>query len=152
MNSEAASLIRILIADDHRLVRLGIVALLEGVAGLTVVAEAESGEEAVARFREHRPDICLMDLRMPGMSGYEAIRAILEEQPDAKILVLSTYDGDEDIHRALEIGARGYVFKDITRPQLAEAVHTVFAGQQYLAPAVRQKLAERENCSSLSAR
>ncbi len=144
--------IRILIADDHRLVRLGIVALLEEVAGVSVVAEAESGEEAVTRFREQRPDLCLMDLRMPGMSGYEAMRLILAEQPDAKILVLSTYDGDEDIHRALEIGARGYVFKDITRTQLAEAVQTIYSGQQYLAPAVRQKLAERDNCSALSAR
>lgn len=152
MNGSTGSPLRILIADDHRLVRMGIVAMLEGVPGLRVVAEAESGAEAVARFREHQPDICLLDLRMPVLSGFEAIRAILAEFPQARILVVSTYDGDEDIHRALEAGARGYVFKDIVRAELAEAVRVICAGREYLAPAVRRKLAEREDCSSLSTR
>ncbi len=144
--------LRLLIADDHRLVRMGIVAMLEGVPELTVVAEAESGEEALAQYKAHRPDVCLMDLRMPAMNGFEAIRAIRQEFPDARILVLSTYDGDEDIHRALEAGAKGYVFKDIARQELGAAVKAIAAGGEYLAPGVQRKLAERESSAALSAR
>ena len=105
--------IRIMIADDHPVVREGFAAMIETEPDMSVVGQARSGEEALELFRRVRPDVTLMDLRMPGMGGVEAIRAIRREFPDSRLIVLTTYDGDEDIYRALEAGAQAYLLKDM---------------------------------------
>lgn len=110
--------IRIMVVDDHQIVRTGLMALIGTQHDMTVVAQAASGEEAVKLFRRHEPDVTLMDLRLPGMSGAEAIGAIRQEYPAAKFIVLTTFDGDEDIHRALAAGARGYLLKSMARRRI----------------------------------
>ena len=144
--------IRILVADDHKVVRMGIVAMLESEPTLQVVAQSETGEAAVELYREHRPDVAVIDLRMPGIGGFEAIRRICADFSGARILVLTTSDGDEDIHRALQAGASGYLFKDADDAELSDAVLAVHNGEQYLPAAVRQKLAEREDGQRISER
>ncbi|MDE3032885.1 MAG: response regulator transcription factor, partial [Acidobacteriota bacterium] len=125
--------IRLLIVDDHPVVRDGLVAILHlAEPDLVVAGEAGDGREAVTRWRELRPSVTIMDLQLPGQSGVEAIEAIRKEDPDARILVLTTFDGDADIQRALEAGARGYLLKSVRRPILLEAVRAVAAGQRYL--------------------
>ena len=135
--------IRVLIADDHPIVRAGLAALVNDHPRMRLVAEAGSGEEAVALAMTHHPDVILMDLRMPGMSGVEAIHAIRSSWPDARVIVLTTYDGDEDIYRALQAGARAYLLKDASRAELLEAVEAVHRGEKRIPPDVGAKLAER---------
>ena len=123
MNLEPTDRIKLLIVDDHPIVRDGLVAILhEGEPDLEVVGEAGDGREAVAAWRKLQPTVTIMDLQLPGQSGVEAILAIRREDPDARILVLTTFDGDADIQRALEAGARGYLLKSVRRAILIEAV------------------------------
>lgn len=133
--------IRVMTVDDHPIFRDGLAALLGLHADLDLVAEAGNGAEAVALFRTHRPDVTLMDLSMPGMGGAEAIRAITAAFADARIVALTTYEGDADIHRALEAGARGYLLKDVLRNEVVEAVRAVHRGERVLPGAVAQRLA-----------
>jgi DNA-binding NarL/FixJ family response regulator len=134
--------IRVLAADDHPLIRAGLVAFLATEPDLRVVAEAANGEEALEKYRELRPDIVLMDLSMPVMDGLSATRAILDEFPDARVIVLTTYDGDEDIHRALDAGARGYLLKDMVAADVLNVIRTVHGGRRGIPHAVAAKLAE----------
>ena len=144
--------IRLLIADDHLVVRMGLRSMVDPQAGMVVVAEAANGREAIELFREHKPDIALMDLRMPVMGGVEATIAIREEFPDARVIVLTTYDGDENIYRALRAGAMAYLLKDIPRGEFLDDVRTVHSGQYCIPPAVAARLAQRMPYSELSCR
>jgi DNA-binding NarL/FixJ family response regulator len=138
----APSVIRIMTADDHPIYRDGLAALIGAYTDLLLVAEASNGREALERFREHRPDVTLMDLSMPLMGGVEAIAAITAEFPDAQIIALTTWDGDTDIHRALEAGARGFLLKDMVSEEVAQAIRQVHAGGRAIPTAVAQRLAE----------
>jgi two-component system NarL family response regulator len=144
--------IRILLVDDHFLVRMGLSGTINAEQDMTVVAEAENGREALSQFRRFRPDVTLMDLRLPGMDGIQATGAIRAEHPDARVIVLSTYDGDEDIHRALEAGAAGYLLKEIQREDLLRAIREVHAGQSCLPQAVAARLAQRPHGCALTGR
>jgi DNA-binding NarL/FixJ family response regulator len=134
--------ITILTADDHPLIRSGLAAVIGAEPGLLVVAEAANGEEAIEAYARLHPDIVLMDLRMPVMDGLTATRAILADDPNAHIIVLTTYDGDEDIHRALAAGARGYLLKDMMRTDLLGAIRAVHRGQRGIPAPVAARLAE----------
>jgi DNA-binding NarL/FixJ family response regulator len=134
--------IRVLVADDHPVVRQGLAGVIAQHPELTLVADAANGREALERFREHRPDVVLMDLRMPVMDGVSAIEAIRAESPDARILALTTYEGDVDIHRALEAGARGYLLKDMLLTEVLNAIRAVHRGERVIPTAVAAKLAE----------
>jgi two-component system NarL family response regulator len=144
--------IRILIADDHPMIRAGLEASISPETDLTVVAAAADGEQAVLRFREHQPDITLMDLRMPGMGGVAAIRTIRGEFPRAKIVVLSTYQGDEDIFRALDAGATTYLLKDTLAHDLIRVIREVADGCRSIPPEIAQRLADRLLSPTLTAR
>lgn len=133
---------RVLVVDDHALFRTGVANIINQEPDLHVVAEAGNGADAVAAYDQHRPDVTLLDLRMPVMEGVEAVRRIRERDPQAKVIVLTTYDTDEDISRALRAGAKAYVLKDITAEALIACIHDVLAGKTYLAPAAAAKLAE----------
>jgi two-component system NarL family response regulator len=128
--------IRILVADDHSLFREGLVIILNNQPHMKVVAECGDGNDAVALALEHVPDLTILDLQMPGLSGAAATAAILEKLPAAKILLLTTFDGDEDIHRAMHAGARGYLLKGIKKEELIHAVWEVHDGRRYLSPVV----------------
>jgi DNA-binding NarL/FixJ family response regulator len=134
--------ITILTADDHPLIRDGLAAVLRAESGLQVVAEAANGEEAIEAYARLHPDIVLMDLRMPVMDGLTATRAILADDPNARIIVLTTYDGDEDIYRALSAGARGYLLKDMMRTDLLGVIRAVHRGQRGIPAPVAARLAE----------
>ena len=142
MTVPAGSPITILTADDHPLIRDGLAAVLRAETGLQVVAEAANGEEAIEAYARLRPNIVLMDLRMPVMDGLTATRAILADDPNARIIVLTTYDGDEDIHRALAAGARGYLLKDMMRTDLLNVIRAVHGGQRGIPAPVAARLAE----------
>jgi two-component system, NarL family, response regulator len=144
--------IRVMIADDHPIVRAGIAALLGNEPDMSVVAEAGDGGEAVARYGEHRPDVLLMDLRMPVMDGVAASKAILDAHPGARILVLTSYEGDADIYRALSAGACGYLIKDMVGAEVVAAVRTVSSGRRVIPPAVAARLAEFTPRIDLTAR
>ena len=144
--------IRLLIADDHPALREGLSALLERQADLQVVAMAADGQQAVALVRHHQPDVILMDLRMPCLEGADAVAAICEEWPEARIIILTTYDGDEDIYRALRAGAKGYLLKDAPCEELFTAIRQVHQGQKYIMSQVAQKLTERFQSSELTER
>jgi two-component system NarL family response regulator len=144
--------IRILIVEDHAIVRQGLVALLQTVPEFSVVAEAADGTEAVALFRERRPDVTLMDLRLQKMNGVDAIVKIRSEFPEARIVVLTTFDGDEDIYRALAAGARGYLLKGMTGDELMDAIRVVHAGQSRIPAPVAERLAERMSGPALTGR
>lgn len=146
------SLIHVLIVDDHVMVAQGLTTLLESQSDIKVIGRASNGREALNLFRQYQPDIVLMDLRMPEMGGVEATIAIRAEFKQARIIVLTTYDGDEDIYRGLQAGARGYVLKDAEAQELLSAIQVVHAGQQYIPPAVGAKLAERMGIPQLSDR
>ena len=135
--------IRILVVEDHSVVRQGIISILSQEDDLTVIAEAKNGLEAVELHQEHQPDLTLMDLRMPRLEGVDAITKIRANSPDAHIIILTTYDTDEDIYRGLHAGARGYVLKDTTASELIHAIRTVHNGKRYIPPEVALKLAER---------
>jgi DNA-binding NarL/FixJ family response regulator len=135
--------VRVLLVDDHPVVRAGLHGMLSAEPDLEVVAEAGSGDEAVVLAARHRPDVVLMDLRMPGMDGATATARIAAELPEVKVLVLTTYDTDGDIVRAVEAGAAGYLLKDTPREQLADAVRAAARGETVLAPPVAAKLMTR---------
>jgi len=135
--------IKVLIVDDHPIMRVGIAAIIEATPDMTVVAQAGSGEEAVELFEKHLPDITLMDLRLPGMSGVDAIRAVIARHRNAKFVVLTTYEGDEDIHQALEAGARSYIIKGMPHEALISALRRVHAGGRFLPQPVSRALNSR---------
>lgn len=132
----------VLVVDDHALVRTGVANIISNEPDLHVIAEAANGAEAVAAFERYRPDVTLLDLRMPVMEGVEAVRQIRLLEPTAKVIVLTTYDTDEDITRALKAGAKAYILKDISAAALIACIHDVLAGKTYLAPTAAAKLAE----------
>ncbi|HTW78276.1 MAG TPA: response regulator transcription factor [Terracidiphilus sp.] len=144
--------IKVLIVDDHPIMRVGIAAIVEATPDMTAVAQAGSGEEAVELFEKHLPDITLMDLRLPGMSGVEAIRTIMARHPHAKFVVLTTYEGDEDIHQALQAGARSYIIKGMPHDALVNALRRVQAGGRFLPQPVSRALNSRIPNSDLSSR
>ncbi len=150
MNSESGP-IRILSVDDHPLIRQGIAALVALQADMKVVAEAENGREAIQQFRLHRPDITLMDLQMPQMSGFDAITAIRGEFPEARIIVLTTYAGDAQALRALKAGARAYLLKDTLHKELLGTIRAVHAGKKSLSAEVSFQLAEHATEEALTA-
>ena len=134
---------KVLLVDDHALLRTGVANIINQESDLHVVAEATNGVEGLQAFKTHRPDVTLLDLRMPVMEGVEAVQEIRAIDPQAKVIVLTTYDADEDIARALQAGAKAYILKDIAADDLIACVHAVLAGKTYLAPAAAAKLAER---------
>jgi two-component system, NarL family, response regulator len=144
--------IRVLLADDHVVVRMGLRSMVESDSALLVVGEAANGEEALERYRQLKPDVVLMDLRMPRVGGVEAISAICAEDPRANILVLTTYDGDESIYQALKSGAHGYLLKDVAKDEFIFAVKKVAQGEYYLPQAVAARLAKRVPAGDLSQR
>jgi DNA-binding NarL/FixJ family response regulator len=144
--------LRILIVDDHYVVRMGLLALVETEPDLEVVGEAANGKEAVELFLKLAPDLVLMDVRMPGVDGIEATRKICELSPGVRILMLSTYDGDADIYKALQGGASGYVLKNSTRDTLIPAIRAVAIGQRWIPPEVANRLAGRKMFEELTSR
>ncbi len=148
--STSSDLIRILSVDDHPLLRDGIAALVASQPDMKVVAEGSNGREAIQQFRAHRPDVTLMDLQMPEMSGLDAIIAIRGESPDARIIVLTTYDGDVQALRALQAGARAYLLKNLVHKELLETIRAVHAGRKMLSPHVSYELAEHATDDALT--
>ena len=144
--------IRVLCVDDHRIVREGIALIITRQPDMEVVGSAADGEEAVAQFKRHRPDVTLMDLQLPAMTGLEAIKAIREDDPDARIIVLTMYQGDEDIHRALSAGATTYLLKDTLSDDLIRFVREVHAGRRPIRPEVKARLDERASQPTLTPR
>jgi len=147
-----AESIQIMVVDDHHIVRQGLVALIGTLPGMQVVAQASDGEQAVDLYRTYRPDITLMDLRLPNKNGVDAIAQIREEFPAARIIVLTTFDGDEDIYRALQAGAKGYLLKGMNADELTEAIRAVHAGKSRIPAVVAERLAERMGGPSLTGR
>ena len=144
--------ISIMIVEDHFVVRAGLTAIINSQSDMFTVAEAGNGRQAVELFEQHRPDVTLMDLRIPALNGIEAIAAIIKQSPRAKIIVLSTYGGDEEIFKALQAGARAYFLKDVKGQDLINAIRAVYAGQRPLPPEIASRLAERIPRSELSPR
>ena len=144
--------IRIIVIDDQAVVRQGFVALINTVPDMTVVAEGINGREAIDLYREHRPDVMLMDLRMPLMGGVEAIASIRRESPAARIIVLTAFDGDEEIYRSLQAGAQGYLLKDMFFEELEDAIRTVHGGGRRIPGVVAERLAGRMSGSDLTGR
>ena len=144
--------VRILVVDDHHVVRKGLVALLASIPTVEVIGEASDGIEAVAAFATLRPDVTLMDLRLPRMGGVEAITQIRRESPGARIIVLTTFDGDEDIYRSLQAGAKAYLLKGMTTDELVSTIHAVDAGRTRIPAEIAEKLAERMAWQELTAR
>ena len=144
--------IRVLCVDDHPIVREGIAAVIATQDDIVAVGEAGDGQTAVAQYRQLKPDVVVMDLRMPGTGGVEATIQIRKEFPTARIIVLTTYEGDEDIHRALEAGAQGYILKDSVRRELLQTIREVYAGRRHISPAMATCLAEHTPRMSLSPR
>jgi DNA-binding NarL/FixJ family response regulator len=149
--SNVPKLIRILAVDDHALLRKGLAAVINAEPDLKLVAEAANGEDAIEKFRTHRPDVVLMDLQMPGLNGIEATVRILSEFPEARIIVLTTYNGDAQVLRALRAGARGYLLKGHDR-ELMETIHAVYEGRKRIPPEVAAELAEHATDDELSER
>jgi len=144
--------IRIMVIDDQAVVRQGFVSLIGTVSDMEIVAEGSNGREAVELFRQHQPDITLIDLRMPLMSGVEAIGEIRREFPGARIIVLTTYDGDEDIYRSVQAGAQGYLLKDMFFEELESAIRKVHGGARLIPGSVAERLAARMSSSELTSR
>lgn len=144
--------IRLLSVDDHPLFQEGIAALVESQADLVLAGTAANGREAIQQFRKHRPDVTLMDLRLPDMSGIDAMIGIRTEFPEARIIILTTFEGDVEIQRALEAGARGYLLKSMPPLELAEGIRQVHAGRKRIPPEVAAQLAEHFSEESLTAR
>jgi DNA-binding NarL/FixJ family response regulator len=144
--------IRVMLVDDHPAFRKGLSALLDSQPDLEVVAEAGDGCQAIDLFRQNKPDVLLMDLRLPGMGGVEVILAIRKEFPEARVIVLTTFDTDEDIYRAMQSGAKSYLLKDTAEDELAEAIRAVHAGEQKLPARVADRLAVRQKRAELSHR
>ena len=150
--SSVPNVIRILAADDHPLLRKGIASLVNGEPDMKLIAEASNGEEAVEKFRLHRPDVTLMDLQMPGLNGIEAIIRILGEFPGARIIVLTTYKGDAQVKGALRAGARAYVLKGNVHLELLETIRSVHEGRKRIPPEIATELAEHATEDDLSVR
>src|SRR5262249_34649599 len=148
----ATAQIQILTVDDHPLLREGIAAVIHGEADMVIVGEAANGAEAVEMFRKKRPDVALMDLQMPGVNGIEAIAAIRQEHPQARIIVLTTYEGDVLARRALKAGATGYILKDMIRTELLEAIRAVHGGRRYIPRKIAAELAEHYTEDDLTER
>jgi DNA-binding NarL/FixJ family response regulator len=146
------STIRVLVVDDHPLMRVGIVAIINAAPSMTVIGQAGSGEEAMRLYDQHLPDLTLMDLRLPGISGVETIRAIRGKHRNARFVVLTTYEGDEDIYQALEAGAQGYLVKGMPYETLLSALKKVHSGGRYVPAPVAQALLSRTPDSELSHR
>ncbi len=144
--------LKVMLVDDHYLVRMGLASVIAVEPDMAVCAEASSGEQAQALFRTHRPDVTLMDLRLPGMSGAETIHAIRSEFPDARFVMLSTYVCDEEVYGALQAGAMAYLVKSVQRDELITAIRKAAAGQRHIPPEVAARLADRVARSQLSAR
>lgn len=144
--------IRVLVVEDHNVVRQGLVALLKVAGDIDVVGEAADGIEAIAQFRRHQPDIALIDLRLPRLGGVDAITTIRKEAPHARFIVLTTYDGDEDIYRALKAGAKAYLLKGMSSEELMAAIRAVHAGKSHIPPAIAERLAERMGSEELTPR
>lgn len=144
--------IRILIADDHHVLRDGLAAIIRQEIDLDVVGEVGDGRQAVELWKKQRPDVTLMDLRMPGLDGVNAIYEIRAVDPGARIIVLTTFDGDEDIYRGLRAGAKSYLLKDVRREELFQCIREVHAGRTFVPPAIAAKLAERLPGDELSPR
>jgi two-component system, NarL family, response regulator len=152
MTMENLVKIKVLIVDDHPIMRVGIAAIINGRADMVTVGQAGTGEEAVDLFERCRPDVTLMDLRLPGMSGVDVIRTIRSKHPEALFVVLTTYEGDEDIYQALEAGARAYIIKGMPHQALADALRRVYSGGRFLPSPVSRALAARTPDSDLSSR
>jgi two-component system NarL family response regulator len=144
--------IRVLVVDDHPPMRMGLVALIKSQPGMEVIAEASDGEEAIEVYDDVQPDVVLMDLRMPGMGGVEAILAICKKHPDARLIVLSTYDLDEDIHRAIQSGAKSYLLKDMSTEEIVSTIRDVYAGDALLPREVAERLTRSEQRDQLTER
>lgn len=144
--------LKVLIADDHAVVRIGLRASLEMEPDIQVVAEAGSGEQALAQFRKHRPDVVLMDLRMPGLDGIQTTAALGRETPPARVIVISTFQGGDDILRAMQAGAMTYLPKSVPREELIKAVRAIAKGETYLPNVVASRLAERLRRPDLTVR
>lgn len=144
--------IRVLIVEDHNVVRQGLVALINLAEGIQVVGEAADGAEAIAQFRKHQPDVTMIDLRLPKMGGVDVIQRVRSESPNARFVVLTTYDGDEDIYRALKSGAKAYLLKGMTSEELITTIREVAAGKSHIPPAIAERLAERMGTEDLTPR
>jgi len=144
--------ISLLVVDDHAMVRMGLKAMLALEADFEVLAEAEDAGEAVVRYREHRPDIVLLDLRMPGGSGVVVVRKIMSEFPAARIIMLTSFDLEEEVFQSLDAGAKGYVLKSVGRDELNGAIRRVHGGERCIPPAIEQRLVERARNEPLSLR
>jgi len=140
--AEQTEVLGILCVDDHPLVRKGIAAILANEKDMKLIAEAGSGAEAVEAFRQFHPDVTLMDLRMPGMDGIETTKEIRKIDPDAKIIALTSYDGDQEIYRALEAGVRGYILKESVHTEIVRAIRVVQSGKRLMPPEVAERLSE----------
>ncbi len=145
-------MIRVLIIEDHNVVRQGLIALINLAEGIKVVGEAADGVEAIAQFRKHQPDVALVDLRLPKMGGVEVIQRVRSETPNARFVVLTTYDGDEDIYRALKSGAKAYLLKGMTSEELISTIREVAAGKSHIPAAIAERLAERMGTEDLTPR
>ncbi len=148
--SDDPTKIRILVVDDHPLLRQGIAGLVADQSDMSLVAEASDGREAIQQFRAHRPDVALMDIQMPDMNGLDAIIAIRNEFPEARIIVLTTYTGDVQVLRALKAGARGYLLKNSLHKELLETIRAVHAGKKSLSPEASYQLAEHATDDALT--
>lgn len=147
-----SSKIRILVAEDHLVARVGVIAIINRQPDMLVVAEASNGRQAVERYRKHLPDVTLLDLRMPLLSGVDVALVIRKEFPDARLIALTSYGGDEDIRRALAAGVQAYLTKDVLRNELLQTIRTVHAGGTYLPPAVAAVLEAQGDSPTLSKR
>jgi two-component system, NarL family, response regulator len=144
--------IRLLIADDHLILRYGVASFIDQQPDMRIVAEAANGHEVVELYRRHRPDVTLMDLRMPGAGGVDAITAIRKQDPDARIIVLTIHRGDEAVYQAIRAGARGYLLKDVPFEELLDAIRDVHAGKHRFPPEIASKMAERIRHDELTPR
>ena len=148
--SEGAGAIRILVVDDHAVVREGVDALVRRQTDMRIVAQATNGREAIEQFRAHRPDVTLMDLQMPEMSGLDALIALRGEFPEARIIVLTTYKGDLQVLRAIKAGARAYLLKNALHKELLDTIRAVHAGKKYVSPEASYELAEHAGDDALT--
>lgn len=152
MNKQESKRIRILIVDDHPVVRAGLSSMLATQPGIDVVGSASSGEEALEMVRRDMPDLLLLDLRMPGMSGIDTLLALKAMKATARVIILTSFEMDENIYRAVQAGALGYLLKDTSQSQMLEAISTVYSGKRYIPSQIAARLAERMMRSNLTAR
>jgi DNA-binding NarL/FixJ family response regulator len=150
--SKLKSKIRVMLVDDHILIRMGLVTLSQLEPDIELVGEVEEGEEAVACFRKCKPDVVLVDMRLPGINGVQTIQALRKEFQSVVALVLSTYANDNDVYQAVQAGAMGYLLKEMPLPTLVEAIRTVHAGKQFFPPSISERLAERLRQTDLTPR